>query len=87
MAVTDEEVEKVVTTDGMVGNQLSSYLRIFANPETMEYDANQFITLSNNLQELRDGGRMAEDQEKLYNFIVFANKKEAIKLLFLLQLQ
>ena len=77
LAVTDEEVEKVVTTDGMVGNQLSSYLRIFANPETMEYDANQFITLSNNLQELRDGGRMAEDQEKLYNFIVFA--KEQIK--------
>lgn len=77
LAVTDEEVTKVLTTDGMVGNQPSTYLRMFVNPETMEYDASQFITLTNNLQQMKDAGQMAEEQEKLYNYIVFA--KEQIK--------
>ncbi len=77
LAVTDDEVQKVLTTDGMVGNQPSAFLRLFVNPETGEYDANQFITLSNNLQQIKDGNQMAEEQEKLYNYIVFA--KEQIK--------
>ena len=77
LAVTDEEVEKVLMTDGMVGNQPSNFLRVFVNPETMEYDANQFITVSNNLQQLKDNGQMAEEQEKFYNYIAFA--KEQIK--------
>lgn len=77
LAVTDDEVEQVLKTDGKVGSQPSSFLRIFMNPETMEYDANQFITLSNNLQQMKEAGQMGEDQEKLYNFIVFV--KEQIK--------
>lgn len=77
LAVTDDEVQKVLTTDGMVGNQPSAFLRLFVNPETGEYDSNQFITLTNNLQQMKDANQMAEEQEKLYNYIVFA--KEQIK--------
>ena len=81
LAVTDDEVNKVLTTDGKTGQQVSSFLAIFVNPQTMEYDANQFITLTNQLQEMKDNGQMSEDQDKLYNYIAFAKNQVKNELL------
>lgn len=78
LAVTDDEVNKVLTTDGVTGNgQISSFLRlpVFMNPETMEYDPTAFNTLATELEKVKSAGQMDENSAKLYKYLAFAKQQ------------
>ncbi len=78
LAVTDDEVNKVLTTDGCTQNgQVSSFLRIpyFMNSETMAYDPTAFSTIASELENLKANGQLTDDAAKLYKYMAFAKQQ------------
>ena len=78
LAVTDDEVNKVLTGDGTTQNgQVSSFLRLpyFMNSETMAYDPTAFSTIASELENLKSNGQLTDDAAKLYKYMTFAKQQ------------
>ena len=78
LSVTDDEVNKVLTTDGVIQNgQVSQFLRLpyFMNSETMAYDPTSFSTIATELENLKSNGQLTDDAAKLYKYMAFVKQQ------------